>query len=117
MKLAMIVVRPNMYYATNEALADNGFFSMTSMEATGRGKQRVDYVTAEDDAAVSQDINQMVSKRLIEVYVRDEQVEKLTEIITEINSQNNSGDGKIFIIPVEDGYRIRTGEKGNEAIM
>ena len=115
MKLAMIVIRPDMYYETSKVLIDNGFFSMTSM--TGRGKQRVDFVTAEDEDVVDSDYHQMVAKKIIEICVRDEQVDELIEIITQVNSKNHSGDGKIFIIPVESGQRIRTGETGDESIM
>ena len=117
MKLAMIVIRPDMYYETSKVLIDNGFFSMTSMSGTGRGKQRVDFVTAEDEDVVDSDYHQMVAKKIIEICVRDEQVDELIEIITQVNSKNHSGDGKIFIIPVESGQRIRTGETVDEAIM
>ena len=117
MKLAMIVIRPDMYYETSKALIDNGFFSMTSMSGTGRGKQRVDFVTAENEDVVDSDYHQMVAKKIIEICVRDEQVDELIEIITQVNSKNHSGDGKIFIIPVESGQRLRTGETGDESIM
>lgn len=116
MKLAMIVIRPDMYYETSEALIENGFFSMTSMNAMGRGKQRVDFVTAESDISIDTEYNQTVSKKLIEIYVRDDQVDLLVDVILKVNSKNHSGDGKIFLIPVEDGQRIRTGETGDNAV-
>ena len=43
MKLAMVIIRPNMYYETSQALIENGFYALTQMEVMGRGKERMDY--------------------------------------------------------------------------
>jgi len=52
----------------------------------------------------------------IEVVVRDEDVEKVVETIVKTAQTGRVGDGKIFILPVEDVVRIRTGERGEQAI-
>ncbi|MDM7266026.1 MAG: nitrogen regulator P-II GlnB, partial [Aquificaceae bacterium] len=52
----------------------------------------------------------------IEVVVKDEDVEKVVETIMKTAQTGRVGDGKIFIIPVEDVIRIRTGERGEQAI-
>jgi Nitrogen regulatory protein PII len=54
---------------------------------------------------------------LIEIFCRDEDVEKLINIVKRVNQTGNSGDGKIFVINVEDGTRIRTGESGINSLM
>ena len=117
MKLAMVIIGPNMYYETSQALIENGFYALTQMEVMGRGKERMDYVTAEEEEATPEFLYDMTAKRLIEVYIRDDQVDALVQAVLRVNQKNHSGDGKIFILPVDDGYRIRTGETGTESIM
>jgi len=48
---------------------------------------------------------------------RDEDLQKLIDTVVEVNKTNHAGDGKIFVLPVNDAIRVRTGEKGIEAIM
>ena len=59
----------------------------------------------------------MVAKRMIDMFVRDEDLQKLIDTVVEVNKTNHAGDGKIFVLPVNDAIRVRTGEKGIEAIM
>ena len=54
---------------------------------------------------------------MLEIFCRDEDVDKLIEVVKSVNQTGNPGDGKIFVIDVEDGTRIRTGESGVNAIM
>jgi nitrogen regulatory protein P-II 1 len=58
----------------------------------------------------------MLAKTKIELVVDDMDVEKVIEIICESGRTGNIGDGKIFIIPIEDIVRVRTGERGKDAI-
>jgi nitrogen regulatory protein PII len=117
MKLVMIIVRESMYYETNDALLAAGFNAMSGMEIVGRGKKRVDYVVGDSGRVQDAGLNELVAKTLLEVYVSDEFVEPLIETVLTVNRKNNSGDGKIFIIPVEDGLRIRTNETGEKAAL
>jgi nitrogen regulatory protein PII 2 len=55
-------------------------------------------------------------KRMISLVVEDEFVPAVVAVITKINRTGNFGDGRIFVCPVEQSIRIRTGERGNEAI-
>jgi nitrogen regulatory protein PII len=57
-----------------------------------------------------------IPKRKIELLVPDEQVEKVAKIIVESASTGKIGDGKIFITEITSVVRIRTGERGNDAI-
>lgn len=58
----------------------------------------------------------LVSKLRVETVVKDEIVQEIVDKVTETLSSGNVGDGKIFIYPVEEAIRIRTGEKGENAL-
>ncbi len=58
----------------------------------------------------------LLPKIKIELMVKDDQVAKITEVIKTTCKTGEIGDGKIFIIPIEEAIRIRTGEKGEKAL-
>lgn len=118
MKEVMAIIRMNKINSTKRALNAAG---ITSFSATGRvlgrGKGLVDYRIlkgAEEGymEAVSQlgDGPRLVSKRLISVVVSDDWVERTVNAIIEENQTGAAGDGKIFVIPVEEALRVRNGE-------
>ena len=115
MKQVIIIIRTNKYFQTREALVKQNFGSISEKEITGRGKVPGHYtaVTGEESHA-----NYSFSaKRMIEMYVRDEDVDRLIKVVLEINETGTTGDGKIFVLPAETAIRIRTGEDGINAIM
>lgn len=112
MKEVVVILRPKMYFPTKDALVKAGFHSLTVQEVIGRGKEPVQYDY--DGETVS---HRLVAKRMLTIYVRDEDVQFLVDTIVEVNKTNHAGDGKIFISPVADGMRIRTGERGNESVL
>lgn len=120
MKEVMIIVRTNRYFKTKEALSDNRFFAMSTKEVLGRGKAGVRFQSAEDDARqVADDIheNVFVAKKMIEMIVPDEAVDALIKVVMDVNSSGTEGDGKIFVMPVEESIRIHTGETGEDALI
>lgn len=117
MKQVYIVIRLNKYYETKAALTENNFFSLSSKEVLGRGRNGVDFATGEGHDIDQKVDHPFVAKKLIEIFCRDEDVDKLIEVVKSVNQTGNPGDGKIFVIDVEDGTRIRTGESGVNAIM
>lgn len=114
MKEVMIILRPKMYFKTKEALDKAGFHSLNVHEVTGRGREPVQYVLDEENGEIR---HRLVAKRLVDMFVRDEEVQDLIETVVEVNKTNHAGDGKIFVMPVEDAMRVRTGEQGLEAII
>ena len=54
---------------------------------------------------------------MIEMIVPDEAVNTVVDIVLSVNSHGTEGDGKIFILPVEESIRIHTGEKGEDALI
>lgn len=112
MKEVTIILRPKMYFKTKDALDKAGFSSLSVQEVIGRGKSPVQYDF--DNEVVT---HRLVAKRMSSMFVRDEDVDFLVKTIVDTNKTNHSGDGKIFISPVKNAVRIRTGESGNEAIL
>jgi len=123
MKEVMAIVRMNMMNRTKRALTDAGISSMHAKECLGRGKGLVDFNVlrgAEQgyEEAISQlgSSQRLVPKRMISMIVPDELVGRVVTAIIDTNRTGKSGDGKIFVMPVMESYRIRTGETGNETL-
>jgi len=118
MKEVMAVIRMNKINDTKRALNDAGISSFTATgRVQGRGKGMVDYRIlhgAEEGAveAIAQlgEGPRLVPKRLITVVVSDEWVEKTVDTIIKTNQTGSSGDGKIFVLPILEATRVRTGE-------
>ena len=120
MKQIVIILRPNCYFKTKQALSDNRFFAMSRKEVLGRGKATVRFTAGEDDtmsAAERVYENALVAKKMIEMIVPDEAVNAVVDIVLSVNSHQTEGDGKIFVLPVEESIRIHTGEKGEDALI
>jgi len=123
MKEVMAVIRMNKVNQTKKALADVGISSLHARECLGRGKGLVDFSVLKGaeqgyEEAISQlgSSQRLIPKRMITVVVPDTLVEKTVHTIITVNKTGKAGDGKIFIMPIEDSIRIRTGESGNETL-
>lgn len=123
MKEVMAVIRMNKINDTKRALNEAGISSFTATgRVQGRGKGMVDYNIlhgAKDGApeAIAQlgESPRLVPKRLITVVVSDEWVERTVETIIETNRTGSAGDGKIFVLPILEATRVRTGETAEGA--
>ncbi|MDL2123698.1 MAG: P-II family nitrogen regulator [Deltaproteobacteria bacterium] len=120
MKEVMAVIRMNMISKTKIALADAGISSITARDCLGRGKGLVDLRLLKGaekgyEEAISQlgQSQRLIPKRVLFIVVPDKMVEKTVKTIIKVNQTGKSGDGKIFVVPVLDSVRVRTGEKGN----
>jgi nitrogen regulatory protein PII 2 len=123
MKEVMAIVRFNMMNVTKRALADAGFYSLTTLKVTGRGKGNVDFFLLQGaetghEEAVAQlsSAPKLIPKRLITLVVQDDHVKNAVKVITEVNQTGQKGDGKIFVLPITDAVRVHTGETGDKAI-
>jgi nitrogen regulatory protein PII len=107
MKLIKAIVRPNRVDAVKDALSNNGIPGMTVTEVRGHGRQRGhSTVYRGSEYEVS-----LLPKMEIEVVVPDDLVDDAIESIMDAARTGEMGDGRVFVIPVEQGYIIRTGEK------
>jgi nitrogen regulatory protein P-II 1 len=112
MKKIEAVIREEKLEAVRKALENSGYHGMTVSEVSGRGRQggltlqwrvgeyRVDFLP----------------KIKIEVVVLDEDVGRILNAIANSVRTGEMGDGKIFVLPVENAVRVRTGEEGENAI-
>jgi nitrogen regulatory protein P-II 1 len=112
MKKIEAVVKPFKLEEVKDALTEAGATGMTVSEVKGFGRQRGHtelYKGAEY-------VVDFVPKVKIEVVVDDDQVAKVVEAIERSAKTGKIGDGKIFVIPIDEVIRIRTGERGSEAL-
>lgn len=126
MKEVVAVIRMNKINATKAALAEAGFPSLTGSRVMGRGSKPVDYEVIKavaEGGEVSPEALQslsggprLIAKRMLTMVVPDTAVAKVVSLLIEVNQTKSPGDGKIFVLPVFDAYRVRTGEAGGEAI-
>lgn len=123
MKEVIAVVRINMMNQTKQALADAGIDAYFAREAQGRGKGLVNPKVLEgadqgyeEAAAVLGEKGKLYPKRVVSVVVEDNQVDDVVQSIISTNQTGMPGDGKIFVMPITDSIRVRTGETGSAAI-
>lgn len=127
MKEVLAVIRMEMINKTKETLLNEGFSALNCRKVLGRGKKKVDFSIIENmvyggqmpPPKVAEAITEghrLIPKRLLSLVVKDDEVKKVVDTIISINSKGKSGDGKIFIMPVTDVIRVRTGESGELAI-
>ena len=112
MKKVEAVIRSEKLEDLREALDAKGFSAMTVTEVKGRGSQKG--ITLE--WRVGEYRVEFIPKIKVEMVVDDQKVEAVVEIILSVCSNGKIGDGKIFISPVEEVIRIRTREKGKNAL-
>lgn len=124
MKEIIAIIRMNKVGVTKDVLSAAGYPAATFQKVMGRGKQRglVGEVKAvEVDKATemvfSSTAMEFIPKRMVTIIVDDRDVERVVNIIMAVNRTGQIGDGKIFVLPVEDSIRIRTREKGYEALI
>jgi nitrogen regulatory protein P-II 1 len=107
------IIRPEKLDDVKNALTTAGYHGMNIVHVTGRGVQRGIVHQGRGGETYTVD---MLPKVKIEVVVADKDVDKVVDMICKSARTGNIGDGKIFIIPVTDSIRVRTGERGDAAI-
>lgn len=113
MKKIEAIIRPEKLDDVKTALAEKGYIGLNIVGVTGRGVQKGIVHAGRAGTAYSVD---MLPKVKLETVVTDANVEEVVMLIQKASSTGNIGDGKIFIIPVDDAIRVRTGERGEAAV-
>ena len=108
------IIRPERLTAVKDALADAGLVGINVAQVTGRGTQRG--IEMGGPRGVGSYIVDMLPKVKLEMVVHDQETQRAVDIIIENARTENIGDGKIFISPVSNAIRIRTGEEGDIAL-
>ncbi|HEY8206527.1 MAG TPA: P-II family nitrogen regulator [Myxococcaceae bacterium] len=112
MKKVEAIIKPFKLDDVKDALSEIGIHGITAVEVKGFGRQKGHtelYKGAEY-------VVDFLPKVKIEVVVDDDQVAKVVESIERAAKSGKIGDGKIFVIPVDEAVRIRTGERGVDAL-
>ncbi len=112
MKLVTAIIKPFKLDDVREALSEIGIQGITVTEVKGFGRQKghtelyrgAEYVV------------DFLPKVKIEVAIDDARVDSVVEAIISAANTGKIGDGKIFVSPVDEAIRIRTGERGNDAV-
>ncbi len=112
MKMIAAVIKPFKLDDVKKALNDAGIHGMTVTEVKGFGRQKGH---VELYRGTTYEVN-FLPKIKIEVAVSDEKAEEIVRTISETARTGEIGDGKIFIYGIDDVLRIRTGERGEEAL-
>ena len=127
MKEVMCIIRLSKVNKTKESLAEAGFPSITCTKILGRGKKSIDEALKQSIIDSGEEVispfaenlsekGRLIPKRLITLVVNDEDVKTVVDTVMSCNTTGNPGDGKIFILPVEEIFRVRDGEIGSKAI-
>jgi len=111
-KLVMAMIRPDRLGAVKQALAEVGAPSLTVTQVSGRGSQ----AAKKGQWRGEEYVVDLLQKVKIECVVADIPAEDVVEAIREAAHTGEKGDGKIFVLPVEDAVQVRTGESGPEAV-
>jgi nitrogen regulatory protein P-II 2 len=112
MKLIKAIIKPFKLDDVREALSEIGVQGITVSEVKGFGRQK-GHTELYRGAEYRVDF---LPKVKLETVVSDDQVENVVNAIRESANTGKIGDGKIFVLPIEQAIRIRTGESGNEAL-
>lgn len=112
MKRVEAIVRPERLEAVKEALVALGHAGLTVFEVKGHGIQKgITQHWRGQEYSID-----LLPKVVVMAVVHDHEVSQTVEVVTQAARTGMIGDGKIFISPIEDVFRIRTGESGNDAL-
>ncbi|MBL1235425.1 MAG: P-II family nitrogen regulator [Rhodobiaceae bacterium] len=112
MKLVMAIIKPFRLDAVREALTGLGIQGLTVSEVKGFGRQKGQ---TEIYRGAEYAVN-FLPKLKLEIVIKADEVEKVVEALTTAAKTGQIGDGKIFVTPVDQVTRIRTGETDAEAL-
>ena len=123
MKEVIAIVRMNMMNQTKKALTEAGVAAFFAHEANGRGVGFINtHILAgaedgyEEAASLLGEKGKLYPKRVVTIVVEDDFVDTVVDSIVSVNKTGKPGDGKIFVLPLKDAVRVRTGETGARSI-
>jgi nitrogen regulatory protein PII len=112
MKKVEAIIKPFKLDDVKEALSEIGIYGMTVTEVNGYGRQK----GHKEIYRGAEYVVDFVPKIKVEIVVSDERADETIETVRNAANSGKIGDGKIFISPVEQVIRVRTGETGIEAL-
>lgn len=112
MKMIVAIIRPHRLQEVKDALGEIGVSGMTVTEVRGHGRQR-GHVERYRGAEYTIDL---LAKVKLEIVVPDAEAEQIVDTIVKASRTGEIGDGKVFVLPVEESVRVRTGDKGEDSL-
>ena len=112
MKYLLAIIPPNVLHRVKDALVGNHIHGLTVSEARGFGQEHE--VTHPDYRELPG--VELTKKVRLEVVCHDEEVERILQAFSAAAHTGHHGDGKVFVMPVLDALRLKTGERGPKAI-
>ncbi|HAR33028.1 MAG TPA: P-II family nitrogen regulator [Desulfobacter sp.] len=112
MKKIEAIIKPFKLDDVKEALSEIGIYGMTVTEVNGYGRQK----GHKEIYRGAEYVVDFVPKIKLEIVVTDDRLDETVETIRSATNSGKIGDGKIFVLPVEEAIRVRTGERGDDAI-
>ena len=113
MKKLEAIIKPFKLEEVKEALAELGIEGMTVTEVKGFGRQK-GHTEIYRGSEYTVDF---LPKVKVEVVMADDLIEKAVNVVVAAAKTGKIGDGKVFVLPVEESYRVRTGESGEEVLQ
>ena len=107
------IIRQERLDRVKDALAEAGFVGLNVVQVTGRGQQKG--ITHQGRSGERYTVD-MLPKLKLEIVVRDADTQRVVELIIASARTGSIGDGKIFISPVANAFRVRTGEQGDAVL-
>jgi nitrogen regulatory protein P-II 1 len=111
MKKVEAIIRKSKFDDVKTALHDVEVNFFSYWDVTGVGNEKQGHVYRGISYSTSE-----IQRRYLSIVISDEFVERTVEAIIKSGATGNVGDGKVFVLPVEDAFRIRTGENGNTSL-
>ena len=111
MKKVEAIIRKSKFDGVKEALHDVEVNFFSYWDVTGVGNEKEGHVYRGISYSTSE-----IQRRYLSIVVNDDFVDKTVKAIIKSGATEKVGDGKIFILPVDEAYRIRTGEKGGKSL-
>lgn len=113
MKEIILIIRPEKWRDTQRAAMEAGAQGITQHRALGRGRQSgLFYAGGEGRTAVMD----YLPKRMVTCIIDADKADALVDAVIRVNQTGNPGDGKLFVCPVQDAWRVRTEERGVPAV-
>ncbi len=112
MKLVTAIIRPQKLDAIRNSLESYGVQGLTISQASGYGRQR-GHTEVYRGAEYTVDL---LPKIRIEVLVTEEQADDIVDVLVATANTGHAGDGKVWLVDVQEAVRVRTGERGEAAI-
>ena len=111
MKKVEAIIRKSKFEDVKKALHEIEVNFFSYWDVTGVGNEKQGHVYRGISYSTSE-----IQRRFLSIIVNDKFVQRTVDAIIKSGATNKVGDGKIFILPVEEAYRIRTGEKGGKSL-